>query len=76
MVAVTRSSLEILGVLESRTKKRPGYTDKMANFRGTGHNNGNKAKHRTKQAKAARLHAPKINSRSQRLTNAAKGVSV
>ena len=48
----------------------------MANFRGTGHSIGNKAKHRTKQAKAAKLHAPKINSRSQRLTNAEKGVSV
>ena len=63
-------------MLESRKEKRSGYTNKMANFRGTGHSIGNKAKHRTKQAKAAKLHAPKINSRSQRLTNVEKGVSV
>lgn len=48
----------------------------MANFRGTGHNIGNRAKQRTKQAKAARLQAPKMSSRSQRLTNVKKGVLV
>ena len=53
-----------------------GYTNKMANFRGTGHKIGNKAKQRTKQAKAAALQAPKTSSRSHLLTNAEREVSV
>lgn len=47
-----------------------GYTNKIANFRGIGHKIGNKAKQRTKQAKAARLHAPKTSSLSHLLTSA------
>lgn len=56
--------------------KRTGYTNNIANFRGTGHRIGNKAKQRTKQAKAAALQAPKTSSRSHLLTNARKEVSV
>ena len=55
---------------------RTGYTNNIANFRGTGHRIGNKAKQRTKQAKAAALQAPKTSSRSHLLTNARKEVSV
>lgn len=43
----------------------------MANFRGTGHRIGKRAKQSTKHARAATLHAPKTSNRSQRLTNAA-----
>ena len=53
-----------------------GCTNNIANFRGTGHRIGNKAKQRTKQAKAAALQAPKTSSRSHRLTKARKAVSV
>ena len=60
----------------SKWSLRTGHTYKIANFLGTGHRIGNKAKQRTKQAKAARLHAPKMSSRSHRLTNAREGVSV
>ena len=60
----------------SKFNKWTGYTNKIANFRGTGQRIGNKAKQRTKQAKAATLQAPKTSSRSHRLTNARKDVSV
>lgn len=60
----------------AKSSKWTGYTNNIANFRGTGHRIGNKAKQRTKQAKAATLHAPKTSSRSHRLTNARKEVSV
>lgn len=50
-----------------------GYTNNIANFRGTGHRIGNKAKQRTKQAKAAALQAPKTSSRSHLLTKARIG---
>lgn len=50
--------------------KRGGgeYTHRIANFRGTGHRIGNRAKQSTKHARAATLHAPKTSNRSQRLT--------
>ncbi len=40
----------------------------MTNLRGFGNRTGQKAKQMTKQAKAPRLQAPKINKRSHRLT--------
>ena len=45
-----------------------GHTYKMANFRGFNDKTGNRTKQITKQAKAARLQAPKMSSRSHRLT--------
>jgi hypothetical protein len=53
-----------------------GYTNKIANFRGTAQRRGNRAKQRTKQAKAAKLHAPKTSSLSHLLTNTQEEVSV
>ena len=44
------------------------YTNNIANFRDCTSKNGNKAKQITKQTKAARLHPPKMSSRSHRLT--------
>ena len=44
------------------------YTNNIANFRDCTSKTGNKAKQITKQAKAARLHPPKMSSRSHRLT--------
>ncbi len=43
-------------------------THRMTNLRGRVATMGNKAKHTTKQARAARLHPAKINKRSHRLT--------
>jgi len=69
-----RESFNAIGVFEGT--KRTGHTNKIANFRGTGHRMGNRAKQRTKQAKAARLHAPKTRRRSHLLTKAEQGASV
>ena len=57
-------------VLSQPNMKWTGVTNSIANFRGTGHRIGNKAKQRTKQAKAAALQAPNTRSRSHLLTNA------
>lgn len=59
-----------------KSREGTGYTNKIANFRGTGHRIGNKAKQRTKQAKAATLQAPNTSRRSHLLTNVRKEVSV
>ena len=45
-----------------------GGTYRITNLRGLIDNTGNRVKHMTKHARAARLQAPKINKRSQRLT--------
>lgn len=48
--------------------KRNRYTYNIANLRGFRDNTGNKAKHMTKQTRAAALQAPKTSRRSHRLT--------
>ena len=65
--AESRETVNAVRVMETRIET--GYTNRIANFRGTGHRMGNKAKQRTKHAKAARLHAPKTSSLSHLLTN-------
>lgn len=45
-----------------------GPTHNMTNLRGLRDRTGKRVKQMTKQARAARLQAPKINSRSHRLT--------
>lgn len=45
-----------------------GNTNSIANLAVATAKNGRKAKQRTKQTKAATLHAPKMSSRSHRLT--------
>lgn len=71
-----RESIDVIRFIRVSTQKiGTGYTNKMANFRGTGHRMGKRAKQSTKQAKAAKLHAPKTSSRSHRLTNVQMGVS-
>ena len=56
------------GVQPQPRKGKGRYTYRIANFRGLSESTGKSAKQITKHAKAARLHPPKIRSRSHRLT--------
>ncbi len=56
------------GVQPQPKKGKGRNTYRIANFRGLSESTGNSAKQITKHAKAARLHPPKIRSRSHRLT--------
>lgn len=57
------------GITHSEQDTNVGYTYNIANFRGLNDKTGNKAKQITKQAKAARLHAPNKSNRSHLLTD-------
>jgi hypothetical protein len=56
------------GVQPQPKKGKGGNTYRIANFRGLSESTGKSAKQTMKHAKAARLHPPKIRSRSHRLT--------
>ena len=73
---VRKKSGAVTRLVPAKSRIGTGYTNNIANFRGTGHRIGNKAKQMTKQAKAATLQAPKTSRRSHLLTNARKEVSV
>lgn len=64
-----------VGFGASQANGRGRDTYKMANLRGLSDKTGNRAKQMTKHAKAATLKAPKMRSRSHRLTVAENGAN-